>query len=522
MDSETFERVVWIKAHFESGKPKLGSGFRLDSKLVLTVRHVIEARRDGAVEPALRIQVFPRCSKPEDEASDRFDASHLSAGAGDVTFDVAILRVDHLPEIRPFQRLVWGVGDPRHCRLIGFPTCTAAFRDRREPWSVRGELTIANPESPDAPLTFAGNAPDAEKGAASWAGISGAPLFLEDKPWDGGLYGIVRSTPKDFGDKLLAVSVPILLQSEQFRKLLGLDTESASRSALRAFVYARLKDGRVVAALRTVQEAWDASILPEGASAFLDQMLDADIGLVMSGLDEVGEAHEQVPAVLVKLQELALSLAALMIDARLELPADGAGTGTWLRLRVAGIRETEAVLAAAADQPPSYDYRDPRVRPVPKLMIPAPSLAGAIGPTLSASDAVDEVEFRQVKTIDEPEKSVLSFLENDVDRYPFLPEDVRAELNSPSSLDPLMRRAKWVNAMLVQLARKHKRPHYLVQKANDQSMKSLTPLLNELSRWLPGLQSVVIDDDEARAIEIETQLLPLWTLLRRGSGRQET
>lgn len=523
LDGRTADRVVWTKAHFASRGSKIGSGFRLDGEKVLTARHVVHDDEVDPPQSASRIQVFPKGISAKDEASERFEASLIWSGNGRSQgvgpgVDAALLEVARPVEIGRFDQLVEEVGDFKKWKSIGFPTNTTDFQNAREPTSIQGEFEIANFERGEIPLRYLGGPPKPQKGSASWAGISGGPVFLRDSGRDGHLCGVLTLAKKDHGDRLILVSMWSILDAPGFREAAGLPEPARLPEMPEAWtrVLDILKESTIKDLLRRFDAGWNPELLDdEGLESFLYDLLGRDrIGFALRHLDELAREASNAET-LEKLKNLGLDLYAL--KAHLEVVADEEAriSTTQCRLPTLGIRDTEGALAAHSDVRPSFRPGEPRSRPVPEHGVPAPSLLGSIDTRVEAWDTFEEVAAR-VKSYSTPEERIRGFIRHDLDRYPYLLVDEARDFAKDDTDAGLRRRARTIDANLAEELRLSGRQKYVVFRPTDESEIQRTDAqMKLLADWLKQLQTVRIRHDPDKEVEIENDAKPLWTLLRR-------
>lgn len=519
MGPEDSRRIVLVKSCFDSSqKTKYGTGFRLDGRLVLTAKHVLEREDGESVEQASRIWVVPARTEATQEEDDRYLATRVWPGSkegDDHGVDAALLETESDSDFLPFERLLnRPSGDLVSFKGIGFVPGTHRFETERRPTTIPGKFEIADFATEYVDLRYEGDSPDEALGAASWAGASGGPIFARDGRHAGNLAGIVSVSSEDFGDRLEAVASWSIANAPGFRDVLRQQCPKMPGAWRRALDLLREFELREL--LRRFDEGWNSALLfDEALEDFLGDLLAQDrLGPALRHLDELAREASNA-AMLEKLKDLGLALYALKVHFEVVSEEESQITETLCRLPTTGMRDTEGALAAHAGILPSFRDVGPRSRPVPQHAIPAPSLLGSIDTRVEARDTVDEVAAR-VGSYSAADQRVRGFLRYDLDRYPYLLDDEREDFAQDDSEAGLKRRARTIDANLSEARRLSGRQKYVTfRPTNESDTRRTDQQMSLLADWLKQLQTVRIRHDPDREVEIENDAKPLWTLLRR-------
>ncbi|MFF5143242.1 trypsin-like serine protease [Streptomyces sp. NPDC013157] len=183
-------RLALVRGGEEMGFRRVGSGYLVAPRLVLTARHV--AQDDGGTTwPCIDVRV----GHPQDETR-RSRASVCWTHPDGL--DVALLLLDD-PVVVPGDTVRWGrpVGeDPLPYDALGFPWASAGH-GRRRAEHLRGELPVLGGGSGDQDLYVLDQGP-APGGTKAWAGASGSAVFCRDL-----LVGVVIHDDVAFGNRRL-------------------------------------------------------------------------------------------------------------------------------------------------------------------------------------------------------------------------------------------------------------------------------------------------------------------------------
>ncbi|WP_052442631.1 NACHT domain-containing protein [Streptacidiphilus neutrinimicus] len=173
-----------------------GSGYLLSPWMVVTAAHVV------GEEPTAQVAVpgfgGPRtCRVAWRRLDERCDAALLVA------------ETDLLPAeaFRGFERLTWGfladLGARRGAVAVGFPQVQRRAGERLDSEQIVGTLKPASGLLSGRPvLDSEHRPPEGAVDGSPWAGMSGAPVFL-----DNCLVGLVRSVPSRWGDARLQLTL---------------------------------------------------------------------------------------------------------------------------------------------------------------------------------------------------------------------------------------------------------------------------------------------------------------------------
>jgi hypothetical protein len=213
------QRLVLILSKRQDAKGnasyEFGTGYFVSPQLVLTASHVVP---EDAVEVRMRVE------KSGDSHYAETADGRVRPAWRDTRLDMVLLKV--LPGISLTERVEWMEELPQSdlpWASTGYPDAATQVVDQHTQFTTSGmkgeiysqggggqgqrelELTVENPA-------------DAE----SWRGISGAPVFVEDK--SAGIMriaGIIRQVPRDYkGGRLRALPSAVLLASASFRHAL--------------------------------------------------------------------------------------------------------------------------------------------------------------------------------------------------------------------------------------------------------------------------------------------------------------
>ncbi|MEU9247232.1 trypsin-like peptidase domain-containing protein [Streptomyces sp. NPDC048385] len=165
-------RLALVRGGEETGFRRVGSGYLVAPRLVLTARHVVEERSGSSWA---RIDV--RVGHPQDETWRRRASLCWTHPEGR---DVALLLLDDAVEV-PGDAVRWGLpvgDDPLPYDALGFPGASAGDGQRRVE-HLRGELPALGGGTGDQDRYVLDQGP-APGGAKAWAGASGSAVFCRD------------------------------------------------------------------------------------------------------------------------------------------------------------------------------------------------------------------------------------------------------------------------------------------------------------------------------------------------------
>ncbi|MEV6763530.1 trypsin-like peptidase domain-containing protein [Streptomyces sp. NPDC051105] len=187
-------RLTLVRAGADAGFRRIGSGYLIAPRLVLTARHVVE-EHPGAAWPRIDVRV----GHPQDDT--RRCTAHVCWTHSDGR-DVALLLLDESVEAPGAVR--WGhpVGnDPLPYDALGFPAATTSDGQYGVE-HLRGELPVLGGGSGDQDryVLDQGPAPEADSrsGGRAWAGASGSAVFCRDH-----LVGVVIHDDEAFRNRRL-------------------------------------------------------------------------------------------------------------------------------------------------------------------------------------------------------------------------------------------------------------------------------------------------------------------------------
>jgi hypothetical protein len=509
-------RIVRVEALFEQSEPRRGTGFRVGPRQVLTAQHVVERRHDGGrVEPAREIRVL---LDPDGGGKVlRESAKVVWKGESELdpddhkALDAALLE-DELPadDVEPFRDWVRvPLGKSGEWETSGFVSASPDVEEMGTDY-LWGVCHPARELATYVKLTVKRGAPVGEGGTAlTWAGISGAPVFVKEGRHAGRLYGVVRSSPKRFPDVLHAVGTPALLRNAELRRRLGFKEPAPPHVTLVEKLRALLEeDQRLAEHLAGLEGTWESRWREGGVDDLVD-VLCAD-GTLRTSLEHVRRLFRDASptsATARRIQEMAVVLATIMASRELpggeELTADSARR--ILRLETASPNFAEALLASAYGTPCRYEKADGPDLPRAFLRVPT---AATMEAGIRAKSQVEE----------QLEELVLTVIEKELDRPRFILPAQKALFSSqpPGKRRELLQ--KTLEKSLTRLRERHGRPAYLVAEGELQKRMGahLDVFLNRLANVLPSLHLVVLETETekvAQAIDQEDALWPLWEVL---------
>lgn len=267
----------------ESGKPKvsIGTGYPVRNGLILTARHVLYCEKMNAASE--RVLSWQRSDEAEPYHATKIQQSAIVFES--VEFDIALVACDTGPlgkipvvleDTFPSSDIRWkSFGYPRAGKEAGMRIKTPA----------KGTFFPPNRNYYVQQLTSEGNATE----SALWKGMSGAPVFRSDT---NKLVGVLIRTPTKyqdteqnlddvFKDRLIAVSIPYLLQAEKcegFRQR-ALQTEVATQLLPKPKLQDEFRQYLLDRLSKELMSLRSTSLLQEQLAAELDVELE---GVVLS------------------------------------------------------------------------------------------------------------------------------------------------------------------------------------------------------------------------------------------------
>ena len=264
-----------------------GTGYFVAPHLVLTASHVVP---ENAVEVRVRVE-----ASGESHYADTADGAVKPAWR-DTLLDVVLLRVS--PGLHSAEPVAWLEALPQSdlpWRSTGYPDAASQIVDQHTEFktsAMKGEIYSQGGKGqgqPELELTV-----DNPAETQSWRGISGAPVFVEDK-----IAGIILQVPRDFtGGRLHALPAPILLAVAAFRLALEppwLDWPTDQRWMLvvKSTTGAKELEDRTTAALKTFNSRF---LAVTGGPPFREQPVVAPI---LDAIESPGRWLELVRAMCV-------------------------------------------------------------------------------------------------------------------------------------------------------------------------------------------------------------------------------
>ncbi len=515
MEPDTRQRIVLVRAYFEGGDPKVGTGFRIAPNLVLTSQHVVQQiDAAGETKTASRVEVAVDLDGCGNDVK-RGAATVLWAGEQKLSpdeasaLDAALLE-DQLPlqDMQPFRNLIWRPLASCEWDTAGYAVASPNYSNLR-PDELRGEVGAIKPGETYLELIVGRERPKDLRNAfgeavdqSGWAGVSGAPVFVTSGPYRGYLYGVIRRCPPRMNDTLYAVALPALLQNASFCRYLRVEDEAGQRRQLAEDLVSMLGGNRPLAVcIANAHKTWS------------DGLNNCDI----EGLVEAIDAQGELPEILEELQRIkeewqktcdtdwamgfqkASRLIAALIGAR-ALPCcfDEHITN---RLALGVSSPSLAEIGVSGREGRAADFV-PVPGDIPRARLRAPLS------TVESGILKEQATKDQLKLVED-------FLYNELNRSPWLfPESVKALSVRP----PEKRREEWIDAVrrrMCRLLRKHKGSPYIVadnvfrQHYGEQAQA----FLQELAVLIPELFQVVLTGDPARRPQEDDLLEPLWEIL---------
>jgi hypothetical protein len=206
-DSRRLALIVATRSDEAGEVHDLGTGYFLTANVLATANHVLADQGLRHVEVRT-------------EADGVWRTAQLPPLWRDPLLDVALIRViDGLGQVDEMAWIEEPITTDVDWQSSGYPVAAQVRQPGRPPWSktagLRGILYArggGGQGSAELELTV-----EAPPPAASWAGISGAPIFVADR-----LAGFIKEVPASFkGGRLAGTPAASLLQSHGFRVALS-------------------------------------------------------------------------------------------------------------------------------------------------------------------------------------------------------------------------------------------------------------------------------------------------------------
>ena len=166
-----FDQVAQLTVPLVSGQTRVGSGFLLAARLVLTAAHVVDGELAGPIHLSL----------PSVAASATGSAVWSGSAAG---LDAALIELDRPlagPPSAPWRSVRWGLTGQQpgiSATAVGFPRVLRADDGQRVPDQVAGRVNPGAALGQRYDLNVEGAHPLSRAGGPSpWSGLSGAGLF---------------------------------------------------------------------------------------------------------------------------------------------------------------------------------------------------------------------------------------------------------------------------------------------------------------------------------------------------------
>lgn len=211
MPNNIADYVVQVYVTFEDGGTSLGTAYPVSRNRLLTAAHVVE--RDGVRAATIELRWFANHSERQTDWIKAtilsLDAEKLDIAILESEFPEADIRISGCLDSRPTKPIGWtSWGYPAVGKdMNGFRNCVSVIGTLHpsQSWSDKLDLGI------DYTVT----------GGESWVGISGAPVFVEDR-----IVGIIIEYPGEFeGGRLIAASIDKALEIPEFKSKIGINDE---------------------------------------------------------------------------------------------------------------------------------------------------------------------------------------------------------------------------------------------------------------------------------------------------------
>ncbi len=501
MDSALRQRIVRVLARFETGDPKVGTGFRLAAGRVLTSQHVIQRISEtGKVADAVAIEVAVDLDgkTPVSAPAERLWTGEPKLRSEDLNARDAAVLEDELSaeDLTPFRDLVWQPLDSCAWESAGYARYNPGFEILR-PQELTGDLGAIKSEEAYLDLRV-----DRQTPREGWGGVSGAPVFVAKGPRRGHLYGVVRQNLRRQADTLHAVTLPFLLRDETFRRILGIIDSRGQRERLVEGLRDLFKNKELAEWTARAHHAWAEGWDTEGVEGLLEAMLNQ--GMLPDVLDELrrlyaergGRNNARADA----FREAATWLAPLVggrsVECRSEDPS-----AQRLSLETASPNLAEVGVAAEDGKPVQFDS-------VPGDL-PWATLRAPLETTLEGGAGHEQ-------RVRDQEKLVEDYLFNVMNQYPWI---FPSHVKQLERLPPAKKREKWIEAVRLRLrriAQSHERLPYIVadHEFREAFGDQAAPFLETLKQVFPELRHVELDGDPDNRYAEDDQLEPLWEILR--------
>ncbi len=518
MDRELLRRIVRVEARFEASArlgagTQWGTGFRVGPGQILTAQHVVERGPKTAIERAAEIRV--RLDQ-DGSGEHEIEAAAVVEWVGESVLDPgdpraldAALLADELPggDLEPFREWVRvPLGRSGVWETEGFASASTGGDEMATEY-LWGLCHPARELATYLKLTVERGAPRFGKARApgTWDGVSGGPVFVKERRYQGYLYGIVRSSPRQFDDALHAVGTPALLRNAELRRKLGIEDPAPPHASLVERLREVLEEDPPLAErLAAFDESWSARWNEGGSDDLVDVLCgDGRLGLVLERLRRLHQGMAPKSAAVGRIRELALVLASIL--AAREVPGgehlDVESTRR-IRLGTASPNFAEALLASAYGTPCLYE-RAPEGPDLPRAW---PTVAMEAG--MRAQSQVGE----------QLEELLVALTEQGLDDPRFLLPAQKALVSTLAPGDRRQRLRELLRRSLTRLEERYGRRAYLAADGEMQKKMGthLDTFLNRLASVLPNLDLVELEtgtEPVARAIEEEDELWPLWEIL---------
>ncbi|MFE4333897.1 trypsin-like peptidase domain-containing protein [Streptomyces sp. NPDC056831] len=198
-------RLALIRSGTDERPRRVGSGYLITPRLILTARHVLEDRATGLPWPAITVRIGHHGYGEMTLAAAELLWQHPDGR------DVALLRIDRDLDLSGAVR--WGrpTGTaPLPYRGLGYPL--SAKGDTRDPEHLRGELPPLSGATDRYVLDQGPSPIPRTDDRNAWGGASGAAIFCGDR-----LVGVVTQEVHSYGARrLIALPARIFAQDDDF------------------------------------------------------------------------------------------------------------------------------------------------------------------------------------------------------------------------------------------------------------------------------------------------------------------
>lgn len=485
MQERLFAQVSVPKKQVDSGPRRfeLATGFLVASRSVLTSGHVLH---DKDRDDAAPIEV---CF-PERDRERSFTARIVWDGT-DVDLDAAVLELDSPVEESEALARVWLGFSPlaglRTWEARGYPSAGAQSQGdgsharRLEPFSGTAYSWTAGAHECVLDVEVK------PEHAADWGGMSGAPVFCEDR-----LIAVVRSYPGSFeGSRLRGVPIAAMRCEPGFRKALGL-AEGDSFASVKAALH------------KEISSVWESARAPLMAA------------LASYGLSEL----ESTPRAATEALASALTVAEVLdvldrvhgeLMSRDRRAATGIERVLWSLL---------PFLYGTSEDQPSVP-RGGRSVSVLSVPVATPTLAELISADLDGAPVCFECPPR----LSDPPNG--TFLVGDTPELGVMsgPEEVVREIRSQLERELLTERERRRSSRAItevlnlrigfRATRADRRRRYYVVLERESYEGWLDRLIVELKLTLPELRVLILDGDEDAWVRESDLAQPMTQILHR-------